>query len=294
MDTKTKGFLALLGSAMIYGLYPYFVRTFSTMYSPYAQLLVRGGVAMLIVLIIMFFKKEKILVPKNKYLSLGVFIFTIPISSFLIMFSIFMIKASTAIFMLYAGSILVAFIMGTFVFKESVTKSKIFSLSIVILGLIIFAFPFDISSKIGMMLGFLGGGIEGFGNSLRKSLGTIPRNSVLVFQFGFTALFSLIILAISGESFIKEFQWYQFFLTFFYCGSLVGLGYLMLYGFKNFDTNIGTTIVSSEMFFTIIFSLILLGEQPTGQELLAGTLIFLGANIPNLIPIVKTYIMKEK
>lgn len=277
------GFLALLSSAMIYGLFPYFVKTLTQMYGEYFQIGLRALIAFTIISIIMFIKKEKISNIKKDVVNLGLFVITIPISSFLIIFSLLNTTPATTIFMLYAGSLLVSFVVGTFIFKESITINKMISLILVVIGLLIFAYPFDLTSSLGLILGFLGGAIEGVSNSLRKPLSTVPKNTILFFQFLTTGIFALILMFISKDDALRTFSWYGLFITIIYGFSLVGLGYFMLFGFKNFDLNIGTTIISSEMFFSMIFSLILLGIIPSQKELIGGILIFLGANIPNLV-----------
>ncbi len=290
MNNKLKGFIAILLSAILLGIFPTFMRILDTMYGEYSQILFRGLVGLVVLIIIILIKREKLFVARKDRMSLLLFIITIPLTSFLLVFSILMIKTSTAVFMLYAGSLLIAFIIGTFIFKENVSKTKIISLIAVIVGLLVFTFPIDNSSILGMILGFTGGAIEGLSNALRKKLGSIPRETTLFYQFIITIIFSAIAVAITNEVIIKEISILAILVTIAFGFLLVVLGYLMLFGFKHFDANIGTTVLSSEMFFSVIFALIFLAETPTSQEIIGGVLIFLGANIPHIYQFIIPYL----
>lgn len=52
------------------------------------------------------------------------------------------------------------------------------------------------------------------------------------------------------------------------------LNHLLLFGFQHFDVNIGTVILSLELFFAAILGYIIFGEALTTAELLGGLAIF--------------------
>ena len=56
---------------------------------------------------------------------------------------------------------------------------------------------------------------------------------------------------------------------------LLIINYLLLVGFSNFDLNLGTIIMSSELAFASIFAFLLYKEIPTKYELIAVFFIIL-------------------
>jgi drug/metabolite transporter (DMT)-like permease len=55
------------------------------------------------------------------------------------------------------------------------------------------------------------------------------------------------------------------------------LNYLLLYGFQNFDVNIGTVILSLELFLAAIVGFVLYDEALTATEVIGGVIIFLAS-----------------
>lgn len=58
--------------------------------------------------------------------------------------------------------------------------------------------------------------------------------------------------------------------------------FLCTVGFQNFDLNLGTIVMSSEMIFTVIFGMIVFAEFPTILEIIGGIFISLSIVISNL------------
>jgi drug/metabolite transporter (DMT)-like permease len=66
-------------------------------------------------------------------------------------------------------------------------------------------------------------------------------------------------------------------LTIFFALVIILGSYLTLYGFQNFDVNIGTVIMSTELVFAAIMAYFLFDEVPATHELVGGIVIFAGS-----------------
>ena len=60
------------------------------------------------------------------------------------------------------------------------------------------------------------------------------------------------------------------------------IGYLLVYGFGNFDVNLGTIILATELFFALVINALILKEIPTAYEIVGGLLIFSGTVVTSL------------
>lgn len=185
--------------------------------------------------------------------------------------------------MLYAGSLAVAFLIGTFFFKEKVTWLKIIAQLVVVVGLIIFIDPRNLDLfNAGILLGLASGVFDGLANSLRRHLGDLSRNVLLLYQYGTGAILGLLLAIGSGENMVKEWQWSAIVVALIFGVGLVLIGKLTIYGFNHFDVNIGTIILATELFFALVVNYIFLSESPNNNELLGGVLIFAAASLANL------------
>jgi drug/metabolite transporter (DMT)-like permease len=62
----------------------------------------------------------------------------------------------------------------------------------------------------------------------------------------------------------------------------IAVAFLTLVGFQDFDLNLGTIVLSSELFFATIAGLLLFHEYPTQNEVTGSALIILAIIILNI------------
>lgn len=279
MNTKN-GFFALLGGAVTFSFFGIFIRTLNTMFGSYTQVVLRGLVAMSVAFFLVILKKANFKIPKDKLLPVAMFAISFPLAIIFFTLSVISTKAANSVFTLYIGSLLISFFAGTFFFKEKVNLQKILGMIFVVLGLLSLIFPFDIKLLSGGVIwGLLAGIMEGTTNVLRKYLSKLDRNVILTYQYGTAVILASLMAVFSGQVMLKIFSW-QAAVTLVIFGSCLALvGNLLNYGFANFDMNIGTIILSTELFFTLVVNYLFLGEIPLMNELIGGIFIFLAANI---------------
>ena len=120
-------------------------------------------------------------------------------------------------------------------------------------------------------------------SSLRKFLGgQIDRFILIVVQMiGGISITSLLVVFFHETRF-PILSLFNLFVLFIFGGLVVLIAYLMLIGFQNFDLNLGTIVLSSEVFFAPLFGAIIFKEYLTMFELLGGTFIIIAIILPNV------------
>lgn len=74
---------------------------------------------------------------------------------------------------------------------------------------------------------------------------------------------------------------------------LFAINTLTLYGFKRFDLNLGTFVLSAEVVFATIFGILVIHELPLVQEWIGAAFMSLGIIMANY-PVLKTALRKNR
>lgn len=279
-DSNIKGFLALFAAAVLYSFYGVFIRVQAHSFSNYGQLLTRGSLALLMVLVIIAVKKNWRF-PKQERRLLVLFGVVNTLYPLAMVVSTRHIKASNAVMMLYVGGIASAFLIGSLLFKEAVTKTKIASLAMALTGLGIFAYPFKLagSTLLGVLAGLGAGVCDAVGNSLRKYITETPREILLATAVSVSVVMMSAALLLTAQPIVTHtIALPTYVVIVLHALGIVFTGYLLVYGFKNIDVNIGTVILASELFVSMVVNRICLHESPSTNELIGAVVIF-GASI---------------
>lgn len=285
MVNKLKGFLALLAAGATLGSFSIWIRFLNTDLGPFQQIVLRNIIAVLlsILLILGFRRKIDFKQTPKKYLLAYTFAF--PLSIVFFTLSVVMGKIITAIFGLYLASFMISLVVGITIFKEKVTLKKVFALVLVLVALFVYTSPFSPYNFLdrGFLFGVLAGCAEAVANSFRKYLGGKLDKLVLVAVQGVGALVLGIVLVVAVGQFslpaVSAFNW---FILFIFGSLLVLMTYLTLLGFSNFDLNLGTVVISSELFFGPFFAFLVFAEKPTTFQTIGALLIIAAIVILNV------------
>jgi drug/metabolite transporter (DMT)-like permease len=275
---KLVGLFSLLFAGILFGSFGIWIRLLSRELMPYQQIFLRNAVGFALAAIILIvmkrfsFRKQEL---KNKWLLL--YAIVVPVSVVLYNFSVFHTKIAVTVFSLYIGSILVSLLAGVLIFHEPMNKPKIIALILVIFGLFSFAYPFSLSTmNLGFMLGFASGILDGVANALRKNLADKYEKFSLVFLLMVGGIILSFVLMLSSNvplDFAVRMSPSAWVIGILFGLILMLVNYLTLVGFQNFDLNIGTIIISSELFFALVFGWLVFKEMPAANELFGGLLI---------------------
>lgn len=280
---RQKGFWSLLITAAILGTFGLWIRELDKYFSEFGQVVARSLAATVIILLIIIIKRVKLNVPKDKVKYLAGFTIAFPLSIICFTYAATSIKVTKALFMLYVGSMISTYLWGRFAFGEKVTRSKIISIILLLVGLTVFVYPFSADTlSTGTVLGILAGLLEGTAHAFRKYLRDVQKETIVLFQSLSGALVGLLLLLASGQVFATEWTGRGIAVSVLFGFLLVMIGYLLVIGFGNYDVNVGTIILASELFFALVINFIFLSEEPTLTEAIGGAIIFLGAIYNNI------------
>jgi drug/metabolite transporter (DMT)-like permease len=274
--TNMKGASALLGAAIIYASFGILVREMAVMFGDGAQVAFRFAVAGVLLGLWAIIFKRSVTLPKPALMKAALLGLAFTLVVWLFTVSVNLTTIANSVFLLYAGSIISSLVIGTFVLKEKLTPIKITAIALALLGLGMYSAAL-LSLSLGIVAAVLSGMLDGVANGLRKSLRGVNRNAVLLYQFAFCAVFSLILLLILPEPDIKIVSLWPVLVGIVFALLQIGLGNLLLYGFQHFDVNVGTIILATELLFASLLGWFLYQEVPASNEIIGGLFIFMAS-----------------
>lgn len=289
---KTLGFSSLLLSAMAFGSFGIWIRLLNKEVSVYQQIVLRNGVAFILALLLVLATKQLKTIDWKSINKQNLLLYTFLIPLAVVAYNIAIIdtKIAVATFAFYVGTILTGWIGGVLFFNEKLTKDKWVSLILVIIGLCLFAYPFN-KLSIGLIAGIVSGILDGSANGFRKDLSGKVSKIVLVLLTGIGGVIvSGILIVIFKEelNFLPALSSTGWLVGIMFGALLVLLNYLLLIGFQNFDLSLGAIVLSLELLFALLFGILFLKEFPTTLEIAGGTLIL----IANILPNIKSFVTK--
>lgn len=138
------------------------------------------------------------------------------------------------------------------------------------------------SIGLGIGAGALAGLCDGITNCIRKTLKGVDRNTIVMYQSVVNALGALgIVVATNERLVIHPSPAATIGMAVLGLLSLT-LGSMLLYGFAHFEVHVGAVILSSQVFFAVLFGVLFLHELPTLYELIGCTLVCVGGAITAL------------
>ena len=281
---KTKGFVSLLSAGFIFGIFGILVRLLNSELTNYQQIFFRSVVGFILATAIITFFKRKISFKNISLINLILFAVSLPLTIIFYTLSILKTKIILAVATLYLGSILFSLISGILFFKEKLTVKKGLAIVASILALYYFTIPFSLTNiNIGLVFGVLSGFTDALSNSFKKHLGgKVDRFLLIAIQMMGTIIVSFALVFYTKTLTIPQISPFIFGIGLLFGFFLMLNNYLMLVGFHNFDLNLGTIVLSSELLFASIFGYLFYKEIPTFNELIGGGLIAFSVIIAHL------------
>ncbi len=273
ISDRLKGAGALFGASVFYASFGLLARMLADMFGDYSQVVARMGLAFVFLLVITL--TFGLLRPLSKAHALRAIILGAVSACIVVFFTISVteIKLATAIFLLYAASMTSSLLFGTLFFKESLNLQKGAALVIALLGLWMFS-DVLLALSFGAVAALLSGAFEGVANGIRKGLKGADRTTALLYQFFSTTVFASIAMLLVAEPIIKEISLWPVVALIVFAVFQLALNHLLLYGFQHFDVNVGTVILTLELFFAALIGFFFFQETLTAKEVIGGVLIF--------------------
>jgi drug/metabolite transporter (DMT)-like permease len=274
MNKKYMGPGSLLLIGILFGISGVIAKYLSSFLNPYQVVEYRFGIAFLVSLIILFITKQQFSFSKIDKKTLLLFAITFPVSVIFFTLAIFNTTVSLAVFSFYIANLVSSFIWGHIYFKEKITRNKQIALLFILLALVTFTNPFsNFHIELGFVFGIISGLFQTIASSYQKIVGAkTNRIGLLIIQtLAGTAIAAATLLLTQAPLFVAIPQ-ITLLITILFGLIFLAISYLFLVGFKSTNLNVGSILVSSELFFGPFFAFILLSEGLTVIELLGGVL----------------------
>lgn len=267
---------ALFGAAFFYALTGIFIREVAPMWGDNAQVAVRYSLVLFFLLGYALIKKNTLRVPKS-HISM-VIALSILFALVVLFFTAAIGKTTVAnsLFTFYAANMVTSFLLGSLILREKISVSRIIAIVLALAGLSVYTHAL-LAGSLGLVYGITAGLCDGISNVLRKKLSSINRNTVIFFQFLIGAIFTILVTIFSRQEIIRQVSLRGSILTLIFAFILIAAANLILYGYKNFDVNMGAVIMSTELIFAAVMAYVLFHESLATHELIGGCLIFVGS-----------------
>jgi drug/metabolite transporter (DMT)-like permease len=273
-----KGFLSLVMAGLAYASFGIWIRLLSRELTDLQQMIFRYFFAVVFALIAIGILKQRLSFAKARPLPLITYVVAFPIELYLFMVAALRIKLSTMIFAFYGASLVFSLILGIVLFKEKLTVLKGISLLLTLVGFIFLGYPFSQVLSVGFLAAVGSGILDAVVNSARKDLGgKVDRFPLILIQSAAAMIAMLALLVLNRQEILPSVSPTSWLISVIFGLLIIAVNYLVLVGFRNFDLNLGTILLSSEMIFTPIFALIAFSEMPALQVIIGG--VFIAASI---------------
>jgi len=280
---KTKGTVFILMSAFFYASYGVWSRLMANYFGEFSQAWTRGLVLLVVTLILnFFFKFFKSINKKDKIWFLIISLMGLNQAPYFYGFKHLNIGTATLIF--YAALLIGGYLIGRFSFKEKITKVKLISLGLAILGmLVIYQLTLNSSQLLAVGLTILAGLMGAGGVVFTKKLsGNYPEIQIMTSYFVSITVVNFIMSAIFKDSLPALGFTLPWLAQFGYLVAFLVANLAVIQGFKHLEPSVGSLIGLVEIIFGVVFGTVLFGEVIGWGVVIGSILILVAAILPNV------------
>lgn len=273
------GSQALFGAAFLFATTNVLVREMAHMWGDQAQIAVRFALVWLILTFFAVVKRKKVSIPRDKVLTTVIYSILAAISILFFTLSVQMTTIANTLFTSNAVELFVAFMLGTLLLKESLTKRKLIAIALSLAGLALYSDSL-LSGNPGIVFGLLAGATVGVTNLFAKKLKGVDIGAILKVQFGVGTIFMVVLtLLFSANDIVRTVSVEGVAATALFAIILIVATRLVLYGFQHSDINIATVVLSSQLAIGALLGFLFFKEVPAAHEIISGLLITCAAII---------------
>jgi len=270
--------------ALFFSLFGVFARLLSSTMNVYWQFIIRVGIMSIIFCLIGYF--GKLYKPINtKDWPLLIVRGMITIFDFLCFYyAVLHLPLGLSLFIFYASSVIISFLLGAIVLKETMNLVKVISLIMAILGLFIMNQEpiFDLN-VIALITAIISGSCFGLTMTTSKLL-TNKYDSMQINLIAFFVTFLLLIPLIVFSkvpapvtiSLLTSIKLVGFAIV------AAGAAVFTINGYKKIEAQKASLIMLSELFFVVIIGYLFYNEIPSIQTIIGGIFVLVALALPNV------------
>lgn len=280
------GYLSLLLAALIYASFGIYIRVLNQDLSPYQQILFRGVIGFVLATALTLLLKRKFSIRGISKKALLGYMLIFPVAVILYVFSILNTKIATTLFGYYVGTLMTSLVIGKFFFKEPIHLIKKLSMLLTLVGLAVYTYPLSAESfNLGLILALMAGFFDAFANGLRKYVaGKLDRIVLVALQLFGVAIVAVPFVLLTLDQGLPTISPISWLVGIWFGLMLLAINYLLLYAFSRFDLNLGTIVLSSELFFAAVMAFFVFGETIKLTELAGALLIVIATGLVGIDP----------
>jgi drug/metabolite transporter (DMT)-like permease len=274
-NSKWKGYIEFFVSMLLYAFSGVVVIGLKPVFGGVGQLIFRGLFAFLVVLVIVLLTRQPIKFHKKYNWRLFVVdLLCRPISTLCFVYAVLFFAAvggkdfdaNKALFYLFSFRVIASLIIDL-ILGEETTKWNWIGFGLVLVGIIVFSFPWQIV-VFGVFFAALSGIVEAIQRKAWNKLGLLQSDKMLVGMSEFLSWFvvaGIIFLFTNSSMNLGQFTWVTFGYLALATVVAVGTMWLDISAFSEEDTLAGNVIQSSEMGFAGVINYLWNGTRMTGN-----------------------------
>jgi drug/metabolite transporter (DMT)-like permease len=268
------GAVSLLTVGILFGLSGVFAKYLATWMNAYQTVFIRFIISFALGIIILVAKRQQFNIAKVDKTKLALFAISFPGQAIFFTLSVFYTKVALAVFSFYIANLVSSFILGALLFKEKIDTKKGIALILIFGSLICFTKPFNgFVLDIGFIFGLIAGVIQTVASIFQKTIGDkTDRLSLIIIQTFTGAVIAFIAMIFTNTVSFSSLQLSGLVVAIIFGGVFLAISYLMLIGFQRTNLNVGTLLISSELFFGPLFAYFAFGQSLGTLEIFGGIL----------------------
>jgi len=283
ITNKVKGSGFILVSAFFYATYGIWSHLMADSFGIFSQAWTRGLVLLVITLILNFFFKFLKPIYKKDWIWFGV-IALMGLNQAPYFYGFKYLNIGTATLLFYSALLVGGYLIGKFSFDEKMTRIKLLSLGLAILGIaIIYRLVINPSQFLAAGMTIIAGLMGAGGVTFTKKLShNYPEIQIMTSYFISITVVNLILSLLLKDTLP---------VLGFNVGWMSQIGYIFAFlianlavieGFKHLDPSVGSLIGLVEILFGILFGVIFFGETIGLGTIIGGILIIVSTVLPNI------------
>ncbi len=278
MEGKHKGILALLAVSVLTGSFGVFSHYISFNIPLFYQTSIRNGFQLtILVLLFLFLRNQKKSIARKdvKWFLLRSGCGFVNVVGLYIAFT--KISIGTTYFLSLAVATICGYALGTLLFKESINRRGLIALGLSILGLaLVYSVNFQTStlaySLAAVIAGIAAPGWSVFSKAISKTYSNLQMNLV---DTAFALVFSVTLSLFLQEQWVAI-EWSPIWIATFALASIfLVVGFLVVYGFRHVDAQVGTLLLLLEVVAGIVLGYLFYRQTISLWDATGGVMILL-------------------
>jgi drug/metabolite transporter (DMT)-like permease len=280
---QTRGTVFILMSAFFYGTYGVWSHLMSSSFGVFSQAWTRGLALLLGTLILNFFFKFLKPIAKKDYFWFLVIGF-MGLNQAPYFYGFKYLDVGTATLLFYSALLVGGYLIGKFSFNEKITRTKLLSLALAILGIMtVYRLVINPSQFLAAGLTIIAGLMGAAGVTFSKKLSqNYPEIQIMTSYFVSITVVNFIVALLLNDSLPKLSFSVGWMAQFGYITAFLVANLAVIEGFKHLDPSVGSLIGLAEIIFGILFGVIFFREAIGVGMIVGSILIIIAAMLPNI------------